>query len=106
MGLKIPCRICAQIEEASIVRENTEIFGASALGTGRAEAEQDLGRAYGLRPCPYVDPNPAEICRVKGYWLPEGQKRDSSGGTVFRQEKELQRRELLGKGLYSIHSGI
>src|SRR5665647_2425682 len=54
------------------------------------------GGALDGRSCAHDDLDTAEICGIECSGLPQGEKRDSLGQSVWRAQEELYRAKLLG----------
>lgn len=89
MGLQIPYCVHPQMQEKGTVWQDTELPWAVVPRAGRAEELQDTGRAYGTRPCSYVDKHAPKVFGCRGGGLPQGEKRHFSGQAVQRQAAEL-----------------
>jgi hypothetical protein len=76
-------------------------LGRGVPQAGRTEGKQDRGRAFDARSCPHDDIDPAEIRRVTGDRLHQGEKRDAPRTGIWGDPAEFRRTELLGTRVFS-----
>jgi hypothetical protein len=63
----------------------------------------DRGRAFDVRPCAHDDPDPAEIRRVAGGRLHQGEECHPLGARLRRVATEFRGAELLGARVFRLH---
>src|SRR5262249_32220729 len=78
--------------------------GGGISQAGRAEGKQDRRRTPVVGSRAYDDRDPAEIRRVAGDRIHQGQERDTLGAGLWRKEEEPRRPTLLGSRVLRIDS--
>jgi len=95
LGLQIPRHIRAEVSEEGHLRQDTREARSDLSWARPPEGVQDRRGEARRRPCPHVPRDPAQILRLFGHRVPEGQGRHRHRPDVGKGA-ELRRRELLG----------
>ena len=105
MGLQVPRRVHTEEEKKSVVRTAAGAFGRGVSHAGAAQGKPDRRGACDARSRAYAHCDTAEICRVASRGVYRGEKRDTPGAGVWREQEELYRAELLGARVLCLHGG-
>jgi hypothetical protein len=105
VGVQIPRRVHTEMPATDAVRRTAQVPWRGFPKAGGTERKSNRGRASDAGPRAYNDRDSAEVCRVAGGWVHQGQERHPFGAGLCGAEAKLRRAACLGKRILCIDGG-
>lgn len=103
--MQVPHSMDTEVQAEMPVRKNQGVSWGGDTETGGTERMRDNGGAYNERSYPHADKDTAEIFRVAGGGMHQGEERDICGAEIRREEEVFQRTGILGEGIFRLDGG-
>ena len=103
--MQVPHSMDTEVQEEKPVRKDQGVSLGGDTKAGGTERKRDIGGAHNERPYPHADKDTAEIFRVAGGGVHQGEKRDICGAEIRREEEIFQRAGILGEGIFRFDGG-